>query len=93
MTGDNENDTAAQSGDEANTDATIDDTSVAVKNVDNVGDMSVEINVEELVARIESDDTGETDKDRDLRKKLDDIKARKDDELDSTYNFNLDDDL
>ena len=61
---------------------------------DNVGDMSVEINVEELVAKIESDDASETARKREVRRRLEELeeKQRTDKELDSTYNFNLDDD-
>lgn len=61
---------------------------------DNVGDMSVEINVEELVAKIESDDASETARKREVRRRLEELeeKQRSAKELDSTYNFNLDDD-
>lgn len=63
-------------------------------NVDNVGDLSVEINVDELVARIESDDDGETDSQREVKRRLDELKEqkRRDEALEGTYNFNLDDD-
>lgn len=60
---------------------------------DNIGDMSIEINVEELVAKIESADSGETEEARKVRDKLDKIREQQDDALDSTYNFDLDDDL
>ena len=59
---------------------------------DNVGDMSVEINVEELVAKIEASDTEDAEKAR-IRNKLDKLREQQDKELDSTYNFDLDDDL
>ena len=59
---------------------------------DNVGDISVEINVEELVAKIEASDTEDAEKAR-IRKQLDKLREQQDSELDSTYNFNLDDDL
>lgn len=60
---------------------------------DNIGDLSVEINVEELVAKIESTDGDDIDQKRDVRKKLDKIRDQKDDEVEGTYNFNLDDDI
>ena len=60
---------------------------------DNVGDISVELNVEELVAKIESESDAEAAQKRDVRRKLDEINEQHDKELDSTYNFNLDDDL
>jgi hypothetical protein len=59
---------------------------------DNVGDISVEINVEELVAKIEASDTEDAEKAR-IRNKLDKLREQQDKELDSTYNFDLDDDL
>ena len=59
---------------------------------DNVGDISVKINVEELVAKIEASDTEDAEKAR-IRKQLDKLREQQDSELDSTYNFDLDDDL
>jgi len=92
MIGDNENKMDEQDGDDDATDTAIDE-APAPKNVDNVGDLSVEINVEELVAKIESDDTDQSGKDQDIRRKLDEMETKRKKELDSTYNFNLDDDL
>ena len=60
---------------------------------DNVGDLSVELNVEELVAKIEADDAEEVHKKAELRRKLEKMQEQHDAEMDSTYNFNLDDDL
>ena len=60
---------------------------------DNIGDISVEINVEELVARLENGDAAEHRKA--IRRRLEEIaeQRREAQELDSTYNFNLDDDI
>ena len=62
---------------------------------DNIGDISVEINVEELVAKIEASGSDDASRKREIRKRLEDIEERRrnDDDLDSTYDFNLDDDL
>ena len=62
---------------------------------DNVGDISVEINVEELVANIEAADSSDVAHKRDVRRRLEELEDRRRqfDDLDSTYNFNLDDDL
>ena len=62
---------------------------------DNVGDLSVEINVDELVARIEADESSDTLQERKVRRRLDQFQDEQDSEkdLDSTYNFNLDDEL
>ena len=61
---------------------------------DNVGDMSVEIDVDELMAKIETDDSDEAVATRNAHRKLKELreKRRIDEDLDSTYNFNLDDD-
>ncbi len=66
---------------------------VEVVEGDNVGDISVEINVDELVAKIESTGSDDSTEKAELRKKLDKIRERQDENLDGTYNFNLDDDL
>ena len=60
---------------------------------DNVGDMSVEINVDELLAKIETDDSDEAAQKRAAHRKLGDIneQRRKAEDIDSTYNINLDD--
>ena len=62
---------------------------------DNVGDISVEINVEELVAKIETDESEEAVQKREAHRKLEELSERRrvDEDLDSTYNIDLDDDL
>ena len=63
--------------------------------IDNVGDISVEINVDELVAKIEADDDDDAAKKKEVHRRMEELneqrKAEKD--IDSTFNFNLDDDL
>lgn len=77
--------------DEAVSEAVADGDIVVDTDIDNVGDLSVEINVEELVAEIESTDAMESVEKAEVRKKLDEIREQHEDELDSTYNFDLDD--
>ena len=62
---------------------------------DNIGDISVETNVEELVARIESNQGNEAQRRKEIRRRLEEIEERRREarELDNTYNFNLDDDF
>lgn len=62
---------------------------------DNVGDISVEINVEELVAKLEATDDDDLNRKREIHKRLEELEDRRksDEDLDSTYNFNLDDEL
>jgi hypothetical protein len=66
-----------------------------ITDIDNVGDISVEINVEELVAKIEAGEGDAEEHRKEIRRRLDEIEeARKvEEELGSTYNFNLDDEL
>lgn len=61
---------------------------------DNVGDMSVEIDVDELVSKIESDDSDEAVAKRDAHRKLKKLREQRriEEDLGGTYNFNLDDD-
>ena len=68
----------------------IDSSETVVLNED-----SVEINVEELVADIEASDGDDAEDRREAKKRLDALEEQlhKDDEFDSTYNFNLEDDL
>ncbi len=66
---------------------------VEVVEGDNVGDISVEINVDELVAKFESTGSDDSAENAEIRKKLDKIREQQDENLDGTYNFNLDDDL
>jgi hypothetical protein len=62
---------------------------------DNVGDISVEINVEELVAKIERGEGDMAAHRREVRRRLEEIEEqrRAARELDSTFNFNLDDEF
>ena len=66
-----------------------------VSDVDNVGDISVEINVEELVAKIEAGEGDGAEHQKEIHRRLEELneKRRIEQELDSTFNFNLDDDL
>ena len=62
---------------------------------DNVGDISVEINVEELVAKLEATDDDDLSRQREIHKRLEELEEqrRTNEDLDSTYNFDLDEDL
>ncbi len=75
----------------------LDDTEVIAELADigNVGDISVEINVEELVAKLEATDDEDLACKREIHKRLEELEDRRktDEDLDSTYNFNLDDEL
>jgi len=62
---------------------------------DNIGDISVEINVDELVAKLEATNSDDIARKREIRRRLEELeeKRRSNDDLDSTYNFNLDDEV
>ncbi|MDH3337363.1 MAG: hypothetical protein OEM76_06015, partial [Gammaproteobacteria bacterium] len=66
-----------------------------VIDVDNVGDISVEINVEELIAKIEAGEGDAEQHRKEIRRRLDELEEQRriEKELESTFNFNLDDDL
>ena len=59
---------------------------------DNVGDVSVEINVEELVAEIEASQSDESSKRKEVRRRLEEIREQKQaaEELDDIFNIELD---
>ena len=59
-------------------------------NDDNIGDLSVELNVEELVAKLESADDSGVHRKSEIRRRLEEIREQRDQELDSTYNINID---
>ena len=61
--------------------------------VDDVGDLSVELNVEKLVEKLESADEEDVHHKAEVRRKLEELNEQREKELDSTFNFNLDDDL
>jgi len=62
------------------------------ENSDNVGDVSVEINVEELVAEIEASQGDDAHKKKEMRKRLEEIEEQKRAarELEDTFNIELD---
>ena len=62
---------------------------------DNVGDISVEINVEELVAKLEATDDDDVGRKREIRNRLQELEEqrRSSQDLNSTFNFDLDDEL
>ncbi len=57
---------------------------------DNVGDVSVEINVEELVAEIEASQGDDAHKKKEIRKRLEEIQERRQAMKDLGDTFNID---
>jgi hypothetical protein len=64
------------------------------KGSDNVGDVSVEINVEELIAEFESSVDSEAARRKEIRRRLEEIREQKEvmKELEDTYSSDLNDD-
>ncbi len=64
------------------------------ENSDNVGDVSVEINVEELVAEIEASQGDDAEKKKETRRRLDEIQEQKEASqgIGDTYNIDLNED-
>ena len=62
---------------------------------DNVGDLSVEINVEDIIIRMEAKAGDDLKRRREIRRRLEEIREAREAarDLDNTFNFNLDDDL
>ncbi len=78
--------------DESADDAT-DENTVLTTDDEGFADTIVEANVDALVARMDSNDADEVARKREARKRLEEVRQQKDDDLDGTFNFNLDDDL
>lgn len=60
---------------------------------DDDGDLSVELNVEELVAKLEAADEDDVHHKAEIRRRLEELNEQREKELDSTFNFNLDEDV
>jgi hypothetical protein len=62
---------------------------------DDVGDLSVELDVSQLVAKLDSTDDRDVHRKREIHRRLEALQDERESEknIDSTYNFNLDDDL
>ena len=77
--------TEAEAADSENTTVVLDDTSVLT---DNVGDVSVEINVEELIADIEADGDEDAHRKKEIRQRLEEMAEEK--SFEDTYAIDVD---
>ena len=89
MTGDNTD----EKQDEVVSEDVTDDSIVLDTSDDNFADTVVEANVDALVARMDLKDADEVARKRAARERLDELRKQENDDLDSTFNFNMDDDL
>lgn len=60
---------------------------------DTMVDISGVLAVEELVAKIDAGDPDEAAHKREVRRRVEEVREQHDEELDSTFNFNLDDEF
>jgi hypothetical protein len=63
--------------------------------IDTVGDFTAELDVEKIVAKVESGEVDAEPEKKVVHRRLEELNEQRkiDEELDSTYNFNLDEDL
>ncbi len=80
------------SKDETSEDVSVEFTDLAAGN-EIIDESTVEIEVEKLVAKLDSEDSEESAHNREIRRKIDALNEGGDDQFGSTYNFNLDDEL
>ena len=93
MTGDSTDDNSDEKQDDVVSEDATDENIVLDTSDDNFADTVVEANVDALVARMDSKDADEVARKREARERLDELREKENDDLDSTFNFNLDDDL
>ena len=70
-----------------------DDDEVADIGTETIVSSTAEFKVDEIVAKIDKADPDEVAHTREVRKRLEEIAEKRNEDLDSTFNFNLDDDL
>ncbi len=93
MAGDNDKPGETNDDDDAVADAVADGDIVVETDDDISSDSTAEFKVDELVAKMDSKDTDEAAREREVREKLEALQEQRDDKFGSTYNFNIDEDL
>ena len=89
---DNDNDDAIL--DDDSSDDTLAETIVMSDDDDDIsaGDSTVEMDIEKLVAKLETIDSEDVHRRAEIRHRLEELRELREQELDSTFNFDLDDD-
>jgi hypothetical protein len=59
---------------------------------DIVGDSTIDMDIDKLVAKLEASDKEDVHRRAEIRRRLEDLREQRQQELDNTFNFNLDDD-
>jgi hypothetical protein len=75
--------------DDADLDDDVDDDD---DDTDNIGDLSVELNVDELMVKLAESDSDDVHRRAEIRRRLEELRELREQELDSTFNFKFDDD-
>ncbi len=56
------------------------------------GDSTIEMDIERLVAKLDASNSEDVHRRAEIRRRLEELRELREQELDSTFNFNLDDD-
>lgn len=56
------------------------------------GDTTIEMDIEKLVAKLDASDSEDVHRRAEIRRRLEELREQREAELDSTFNFNLDED-
>ncbi|MBT8090926.1 MAG: hypothetical protein KJO01_12025 [Gammaproteobacteria bacterium] len=56
------------------------------------GDTTIQMDIDRLVAKLDASDSDDVHRRAEIRRRLEDLREQRQQELDSTFNFNLDDD-
>ena len=56
------------------------------------GDTTIQMDIDRLVAKLDASDSEDVHRRAEIRRRLEDLREQRQQELDSTFNFNLDDD-
>ena len=59
---------------------------------DDGGDTTIQMDIDRLVAKLDASDSEDVHRRAEIRRRLEDLREQRQQELDSTFNFNLDDD-
>jgi hypothetical protein len=81
------------SEDDASEDALTETIVLSEVEEDPVGDTSIEISIEKLVEKLEASDSEDVHHRAEIRRKLEELREQRERELDSTFNFNVDEDI
>jgi len=92
MNGDNED--IEDTVDDDSSDDTLTSTIVLSDDDDDIGgDTTIEMDIERLVGKLDAIDSEDVHRRAEIRRRLEELRELREQELDSTFNFNLEDDV